>query len=282
MTRPCGAAQQSTLLADYIELGHCPTCRVIDLHGHYGPWPGIYLPNANEQAMLMTMDRCGTETLVSSGHTALADMRLGNPEMAAVARRHLGRWYAYLVCNPRYPVELAAQLATYDDERAYVGLKLHPTMHDYPLDGPDYAPVYAFAAERRAMVLTHTWGHNALCGPARLRAVAERYPEITFIAGHAFHGEFEAGIEVALSCPNVMLELTAAYSVRGAVELLVAGAGADRVLFGCDLPWFDPHYALGCVLFAHIDEQAQRAILRENALKLLETQLIRKGQHRHD
>ena len=29
------------------------------------------------------------------------------------------------------------------------GLKLHPTMHDYPLDGPAYAPVYDFAAYRR-------------------------------------------------------------------------------------------------------------------------------------
>ncbi len=273
--------RESALVHDYVELGRCPSCKVVDLHGHFGPWPGIYLPNADERSMLATMDRCGVETLVSSGHTALADMRLGNPEMAAVARRHPGRWYAYLVCNPRYPAELEAQLAGFDGEPAYVGLKLHPTMHDYPLDGPAYEPVYDFAAERGAMILTHTWGHNALCGPAQLRAVAERYPSVTFLAGHAFHGEFDAGIEVARACPNVMLELTAAYSVCGAVEHLVAGVGAKRVLFGCDLPWFDPHYALGCVLFAHIDDDERRAIIRENGLRLLTEQLSKKGL-RHD
>jgi predicted TIM-barrel fold metal-dependent hydrolase len=271
------AAEQSELVQAYLALGYCTDCGVIDLHGHYGPWPGIYLPRANEAAMLASMDRCGIATLVSSGHNALADMAIGNPEMAAVARRHPGRWYAYLVCNPRYPDELLAQLATFDAEPAYVGLKLHPTMHEYPLDGQAYRPVYEFAAERGAMILTHTWGHNALCGPQQLAAVAECYPQVTFLAGHSFHGEFDAGITVARLCPNVMLELTAAYSVRGVVEHLVAQVGAERVLYGCDLPWFDPHYALGCVLLAHISDADRRAILRENGLRLLSEQLAKKG-----
>jgi len=223
------------------------------------------------------MDRCGIQVLVSSGHTALADMALGNPEMATVARRHPGRWYAYLVCNPRYPGELEAQLASFDTEPAFVGLKLHPTMHDYPLDGPAYRPVYEFASERRLMILTHTWGHNELCGPEHLRTVAERYPDVTFLAGHSFHGEFDAGAAVALACPNVYLELTAAYSVRGLVERLVNLVGSERILYGCDLPWFDPHYALGCVLFAHISEDDRRAILRENGLRLLRPQLQKRG-----
>jgi len=274
------AARQSELVSAYLEWGYCPDCRVIDLHGHYGPWPGIYLPNASEDAMLASMDRGGIETLVSSGHLALADMALGNPEMAAVARRHPGRWYAYLVCNPRYPDEMRAQLDGYEAEPAFVGLKLHPTMHDYPLDGPAYASVYEFAAARHGLILTHAWGHSDVCGPRQLRAVAERYPEITFLAGHSFHGEFEAGLEVARACPNVLLELTAAYSVRGVVELLVERAGADRIVYGCDLPWFDPHYALGCVLMAHISDDDRRAILRANALRVLGEQLAKKGREK--
>ena len=41
-------------------------------------------------------------------------------------------------------------------------------------------------------------------------------------------------------------------------------------MLGYDLPWFDPHYAIGCVVMAHISEDARRAILRENAVRLLQ------------
>ena len=75
---------------------------------------------------------------------------------------------------------------------------------------------------------------------------------------------------VARECANVYLELTAAYAVRGLVESMVKGVGAHKIVFGCDLPWFDPHYAIGCVVMAHISDDARRAILRENALRLLE------------
>jgi len=41
------------------------------------------------------------------------------------------------------------------------------------------------------------------------------------------------------------------------------------VLFGDDLPWFDPTYATGCVLFAHITDEDKRAILYRSATALL-------------
>jgi hypothetical protein len=77
-------------------------------------------------------------------------------------------------------------------------------------------------------------------------------------------------MEVARRYPNVYLELTAAYAVRGLIERMVETVGEQRIIFGYDLPWFDPHYAIGCVVMAHISESARRAILRENALRLLE------------
>ena len=89
------------------------------------------------------------------------------------------------------------------------------------------------------------------------------------LAGHRGTGSSEC-MAVARQCPNVYLELTAAYAVRGLVERMVAEVGAHKIVFGCDLPWFDPHYAIGCVVMAHISEDARRAVLRENALRLLE------------
>ena len=143
-------------------------------------------------------------------------------------------------------------------------------MHRTPLTSDAYRPALEFAATRRMLVLTHTWGGSEYDDPALLAQVAERYPQVTFLAGHSGHGRFAECVEVACTHPNVYLELTAAYAVRGLIEDMVARAGAHKIIFGCDLPWFDPHYAIGCIVMAHISEGARRAILRENALRLLQ------------
>ena len=261
----------SPIAREYLETGRCVTCPVIDLHAHYGHYQGIFMPNHDPAQMIATMDRCGVEAIVSSGHTALADMVRGNAEIAAVSERHKGRWYAYLTYNPNYPDEGREEIERYESRSTYVGIKLHPSGHSYPITGDRFKPVLEFAASRRLIVLTHTWGKSAYDRPELLAQVAERYPQIDFLAGHSGHGEFDKCMEVAREYANVYLELTAVYAVRGVIEQMVETTGAHKIVFGCDLPWFDPHYAIGCVAMAHISENARRAILRENALRLLVT-----------
>ncbi len=260
----------SPIAQEYLEMGKCASCRVIDLHAHYGAFGGIYMPNDNPGRMIATMDRCGVELIVSSGHTALVDMVRGNAEITAITERHPGRWYAYLTYNPNYPDLGRQEIEGYERHPTYVGLKFHPSSHRYPLTGEGYRPALEFAAARRLIVLTHTWGESAYDRPELLGEVAHHYPDVTFLAGHSGHGQFEECMAVARECPNVYLELTAAYAVRGVIESMVNAVGAHKIVFGCDLPWFDPHYAIGCVVMAHISDDARRAILRENALRLLE------------
>ena len=134
------------------------------------------------------MDRCGVEMMISSGHTALADMMRGNAEMVEITARYPGRWYAYLTYNPNHPERGRAQLDSYDRYPTYVGIKFHPSGHSYPITGDAYRPALEFAAARQLIVLTHTWGGSAYDSPALLAQVAERYPQVTFLAGHSGHG----------------------------------------------------------------------------------------------
>jgi hypothetical protein len=53
-----------------------------------------------------------------------------------------------------------------------------------------------------------------------------------------------------------------------AIEKLVEGIGSERVLYGTDLPWFDPMYPTGCVAHAAIGEEDKRNILYRNAMRL--------------
>lgn len=261
----------SAIAQEFLETGRCTSCGVIDLHAHYGHFKGIYMPNHDPQQMIATMERCGVEIMVSSGHTALYDMVRGNAEMAEITARYPGRWYAYLTYNPNYLPQGRSELELYEQRRTFVGLKFHPSSHQYPITGDAYRPALEFAAARKLIVLTHTWGNSAYDRPELLAQVAARYPEVTFLAGHSGHGQFDECMAVARQYSNVYLELTAAYAVRGLIEAMVENVGAHKIVFGCDLPWFDPHYAIGCIVMAHISEDARRAILRENALRLLES-----------
>ena len=259
----------SEIAQEFLRMGRCEACPVVDMHAHYGPYQGIYMPHHTPEAMMAAAERCGVEAMVSSGHLALVDMALGNAEMAAVTEAYAGRWYGYAVINPNFAKEAERELALYDQRPTFVGLKFHPSIHSYPLTGEGYRPALAFAAERHLLVLTHTWGHSSYDGPSYLAEVAGSYPDVTFLAGHSGYGEFDACMRVALEHENVYLELTAAYAVAGLLEDMVARVGTERIVLGYDLPWFDPYYAIGCVLMAHLDEAARRAILFENGRRLL-------------
>jgi predicted TIM-barrel fold metal-dependent hydrolase len=91
---------------------------------------------------------------------------------------------------------------------------------------------------------------------------------VELLMGHSGHGDWGAAVQTAAEHPNTYLELCAAYAVNGTIELFCEQVGSQRVLFGTDLPWFDPHYGIGCVLDARITDDDRHNILHRNAQRL--------------
>ena len=113
---------------------------------------------------------------------------------------------------------------------------------------------------------------SAMAGDRRpevVRQVAARYPHVKLLLGHSCHGEWDAAIDLARSFENLYLELTAVFDDRGILEKFVREAGSERMLFGTDLPWFDPHQAVGALLSAEIDDEDRHNICHRNAERLL-------------
>ncbi len=268
MTIPA-VARTSQIAAEFIETGRSESCPVIDAHAHFGPFQGIYFPKPDAEGMLDVMDRAGVQTSICSPHAALRDPRDGNPVIVEAARRHAGRFLAYLTLNPNYRDELEEDVAALDErDPEIVGIKLHPSWHHYPLSGPAHASAFAYADRHAFPILSHTWGNTPTCGPEEVRRVAERYPNAPLLMGHSCFGQFDEAMALAREFPHVYLELTAAYRVSGMIERMVGEVGSHKVLFGSDLPWFDQHYGIGCVVFSHITDQDRRSILRENAMRV--------------
>ena len=262
----------SALAREFWENGRSDSCPIYDMHGHMGPYESIYFPRGDTDSMIRTMDECGVRMLVFSHHVALASSpALGNRLAREAVERYPDRLRAYCSINPNYPEQIARDLETFESYQAYyVGLKFLSDYHGLPLTDEAYRPAWEYANERELLVLAHTWGGSKMDGPAVVRQVAEAYPRVRFLLGHSCHGEWDEAIQIAREFENVYLELTAVFDDRGALEKFVEGAGSDRMLFGTDLPWFDPHHAVGALLSAQINDEDRHNICHRNAEKLLE------------
>jgi hypothetical protein len=261
----------SPLAVEFWEQGRSASCPIYDMHGHMGPMASIYFPRPEAPDMVRTMDEAGVRLLVFSHHSALFSPDRGNRLAIEAVRQFPDRLRAYCAVNPNYPEQFEAALPALDDliPDVYLGLKFLPDYHGIALTDDRYRPAWEYANERELLVLTHTWGGSKLDGPDVVREVAARYPRVKLLLGHSCHGEWDAAVDLARSFENLYLELTALFDDRGVLEKLVREAGSDRMLFGTDLPWFDPHQAVGALLSAEIDDEDRHNICHRNAERLL-------------
>lgn len=260
----------SPLAREFWESGRSAACPIYDMHGHMGAWHSIYFPRPDAADMIRTMDECGVRLLVFSHHMALFAPDLGNRLAVQAVRQYPGRLRAYCAINPNYPEHLAADLATFEAHRdVYVGFKFLSDYHRISLSDGRNQPAWEYADERELLVLAHTWGGSAFDGPAIVRQMAERYPKVKLLLGHSLHDDWNAAVALARDFPNIYLELTAVFDDRGPLEVFVREVGSDRLLFGTDLPWFDPHQAIGALLSADITDEDRHNICHRNAEKLL-------------
>jgi hypothetical protein len=171
--------------------------------------------------------------------------------------------------NPNYPeADIVAEL-----ERCIsagmVGIKIHPETHQRSADDAGYTPVWEYANAHSLPLLSHT-GTGGQCAVKTFEKLAETYPNVKILLGHAGFGSEGAdqSIEAANKFPNIYMDITGSNAVYGTLERMVRRAGADRVLFGTDMPFLDPRPQLGRVAFAKIADDEKRLILGLNAAKI--------------
>ena len=258
------------LAKEFYQKGRVESCPVIDIHGHMGPFYGIWMPNPSADEMVRDMDRAGVRLLCFAHHDALLCPDVGNAATVDAVRRHPDRLRGYVLINPNYPDEIASDLNAYDAHAdVFVGLKLLASYHQKAWDHPAYVPAWEFADARGLMVLSHTWGGDRYCGEQMVEKIAGQYPNLKLLLAHCLHGRWDAAVQMARTFPNVYLDLCAVLDDRGVVETFVDAGLVDRILFGTDLPWFAPHQGIGALLSADITDEDRHKILHRNAEKLL-------------
>jgi len=245
---------------------------IIDAHGHLGPYRNFYIPDPTAERIVRTMDLCGVSRACLASHVAIGpDWITGNRLTAEAVAAYPERLIGYAVANPHEPSQIRAELTHAFDDLGLRGIKLHPDLHAYPIDGKGYWPAWEFAAERGCPVLSHTFHGSPYCDPAAFGPVAERYPQVPIVLIHsgARTAAFEGAIALAKAHPNLYLDVSGSFITGRWITRMVREVGPDRVIFSSDIPFLDLRYSLGRVVFAPLTPEERKLVLGGNIRRLL-------------
>jgi predicted TIM-barrel fold metal-dependent hydrolase len=176
----------------------------------------------------------------------------------------------YVVIDPLKP-------ATYEqaDEMLKlpkcVGIKIHPEEHGYPIVEHG-RKIFEFAAERRAIILTHSSEQNSQADD--FVPLVNEFPEVRLILAHigcGWDGDLTHQVRAIQKSKhgNMFADTSSARSITPKlIEWAVKQIGPERVLFGTDTPLY--HASMQRIRIDHADlsDGEKRMILRENAVRL--------------
>ena len=199
------------------------------------------------------------------------DVLSGNEDAREVAERCCDICF-WAVLNPCLS-ETYPQVESLLGHPKCKGIKIHPFEHSYEIrdHGDD---VFSFAAQCHAVVLAHS-GHPGSF-PEHFVPFANRYPEASLILAHLGNSTDDGHLSRQVyalkfsNAGNVYIDTSSAASLKsGLIEWAAAEIGANRLLFGSDSPIYFSPSQKARVEHAEIDDGAKRAILFDNAARLL-------------
>ena len=256
------------------------TAPIIDAHVHPHIWG--FGRNVREIDRLVAYGRSlGIERMVALGDVTrygaspterqVAEV---NDESAATQCRHPDYFLSFCFLNPT----LGARSAVRELERCvenyrFVGIKLEACNN---ARDRCMRPVMEAAARLGLPVLQHSWSASRLprklrgrnSDPADTALLARRHPDVTIIMAHLSGCELRGILEIR-DLGNVLIDTSGGPPVAELVELAVEHLGADRVLYGSDLPGRSPAVAVARVLGARLSPREKRQILYGNAARIL-------------
>jgi len=246
--------------------------KIIDSHTHIGPGPSDYL-TADAEAILSQQRRFGIVVSIVSSFEALQwSLVRGNESVVGDAERHPSIYVA-LVLNPRRPDTSSRLLERFATHPKVVAVKIHPVMHGYDLEMRMVPELIEGVWPYGLPILSHCQTERPLSGIA-LRHLAERFPDVTFIAAHygiAGRGPGERVGEMFddSAPPNLYTDMASRRSAEyGFFRYAVDTIGADRILWGSDGMAVEITAMLGVLQMADITEEERETIAYGNAIRV--------------
>lgn len=225
--------------------------------------------HSDDDDIIATMDRLGVRTILTSTWEGIMTAEGGNDTALAAHKRYGERIGCYATWNPNYPGDLDRVIGEYHDKHRFIGIKPYHPRHLKSLLDSCYDRWFEYGNRNRLIMLVHTETHEVA---GMVDALAAKYPDMAFMLAHSGQSYDIARCNVAVANrrPNVYLEITYTALTYGIIEYMVREAGADKVIYGSDLPMRDPAPQLGWVCYANISVEDKRKILGGNIKRMMD------------
>jgi uncharacterized protein len=197
--------------------------------------------------------------------------RQANDDVIELMRQFPQRVEGFAYVNPLLREVALKELDRCVQDHGMVGMKLWIAAR---CSDPLVDPLIERCARYGIPTLQHTWlkQQGNLPGestPMDFAVLARRHPNATLIMAHA-GGDWEVGLRCARHLENVYVDISGGEANSGWIERAVDLVGADRILFGSDLPIRTLSSQLAKVLGARISDDAKDKILYQNAAGILQ------------
>ena len=246
---------------------------IIDVHTHFDPRD----PVRGMERALRLADKTGIERLVVLGgagcpmNPSKEFITGDNDQIMALCRKWPDRLIGFAYLNPLHGRRFnhAEMMRTVADG----GLRGVKLLLAANARSPRVDHIMEKAEELNSVILYHCW-YKTVCkypnesDPSDLAHLARRFPNVPIIAAHLTAAGLK-GVQDARPYPNLHFDTSGSLGFSEIVEYAVRHLGAERVLFGSDMPGRDFSAQLGRIYDAPITRAQREAILWRSASRLL-------------
>ena len=238
---------------------------IIDAHMHIDQYFNFHIPRFELSNLKANARRLGIRIAYGSSLYAIGNNdKQGNLNAINIYLEYPDFFRPYLVYKPNYPENLDF-LCNLAAKHNISHFKLHDDGNNLPYDHRNYNSFYDYANDKRSILLFHTYGQKHLASIAK---ILDPFKSMTILLAHSGIVDEDQYVEMVKKYDNVFLETSCSLAWYGLIERLVEKTGADRIIFGSDMPFMSPDQQIGRILFARISDNDKRKILGLNARDL--------------
>jgi uncharacterized protein len=253
-----------------------------DTHCHLSGEGGN--PEEKVANLIRYADRLGIDRMmIHMGYPIVIDpppdeIRRQNDQALQAISKFPDRTFGFVYLSGRYPEFSVQELNRCVRDGPMVGVKLWVARR---CSGTEFDPIVARATELKAPVIQHCWMKVDGNGPGEstpqdLAELARRHPKSTLVCVHS-GGDWSLGLRAIRATTNVLAETAGSNPTTGFVEMAVRELGAERVVYGSDVPGRGFASQLAKVQGADVPDAVKRLILGENLRRILTPILQAKG-----
>jgi len=244
-------------------------CEIIDVHAHVPPdlrlVPDMvrsFRRNLVTTVFISSLGRNHWPSFPSD-----KEVNQANEDTFDLCDQYAKFFRAYVYLNPLG--NWSKHINKWSQNSNFIGVKLWISLKNQIGDISVCLPVLKYAADKGFPVLIHSFfrSKGQLAGelnPAEVARLAGQIPEVKIIMAH-LGGTWEKGLYAVADQKNVFVDVSGGPPSRGMVETAIRLCGADRVLFGSDMPCRTVQSQLWKIYAAKIPQSVKKKILGINA-----------------